>query len=178
MQVRVSKWLKELEKGFYGACESYEKVRRSPTIATIQTKRSSIAYASSKLITSGSFEIFICAQALKGEEVMVEALLRNVYGNDQAQKQNADTLARYVQRYCTRVLASRCTDLYCISLSKLKLSGGGAVQGIGMPQADSGPGCYGRQDQIFKGLDVMHMQQMCVSAPIVFILEKGEAWHA
>ena len=27
LQVRVSKWLKELEKGFYGACESYEKAR-------------------------------------------------------------------------------------------------------------------------------------------------------
>jgi len=26
-QVRVSKWLKELEKMFYGACEAYEKVR-------------------------------------------------------------------------------------------------------------------------------------------------------
>ena len=25
-QVRVSKWLKELEKMFYGACEAYEKV--------------------------------------------------------------------------------------------------------------------------------------------------------
>ena len=29
---------------------------------------------------------------------MVEALLRNVYGNDQAQRQTADTLARYIAR--------------------------------------------------------------------------------
>jgi len=27
LQVRVSKWLKDLEKMFYGGCESYEKVR-------------------------------------------------------------------------------------------------------------------------------------------------------
>ena len=52
----------------------------------------------STCITNGSTEVSICAQALKGEEVMVEALLRNVYGNDQAQRQSADTLARYVQR--------------------------------------------------------------------------------
>lgn len=28
-QVRVNKWLKELERMFYGSCESYEKVRHA-----------------------------------------------------------------------------------------------------------------------------------------------------
>ena len=28
VQVRVGKWLKELEKMFYGACEAYEKVHK------------------------------------------------------------------------------------------------------------------------------------------------------
>ena len=37
-------------------------------------------------------------QALKGEGDLKDALLRNVYGNDEAQVHHADTLARYVRR--------------------------------------------------------------------------------
>lgn len=82
VKVRVSKWLKELEKGFYGACESYEK-------------------------------------ALKGDDVMVEALLRNVYGNDQAQRQTADTLARYIAR---EMACLKLTPGSAIMAGKIKFS--------------------------------------------------------
>jgi len=38
------------------------------------------------------------SQALKGEADLTDALLRNVYGDDQNMRSDADTLARYVKR--------------------------------------------------------------------------------
>jgi len=61
VKVRVNKWLKELEKIFYGTCQSYER-------------------------------------ALAGETDLVDALQRNVYGDDPTQRAHAVTLSQYIRR--------------------------------------------------------------------------------
>lgn len=80
VKVRVQKWLKELEKMFYGSCESYEK-------------------------------------ALKGEGTLADALLRNVYGDNVAQRGCATALAKYVER-----------ELACLNITPSKEMMAGRIQ--------------------------------------------------
>lgn len=138
-QVRVQKWLKELEKMFYGSCESYEKVQSSiirrcshviahyVLVCIMQRPNSFVCYRGHDLYIS--LREFVQVQALKGEGTLADALLRNVYGDDPTQRPHAFALAKYIERSVQSLAFVACTIVshYCsvcitVSLAQACLS--------------------------------------------------------
>jgi hypothetical protein len=97
VQVRVNKWLKDLERMFYGSCESYEKVSSTCTAEYPKGVLHALCiYAPA--VSVATTPKLVKLQALKGQEDMTDVLLRNVYGDDTSKRHNAATLAQYVRR--------------------------------------------------------------------------------
>lgn len=100
---------------FYGSCESYEKVRMyhhaKATCTVCLVARLFACYCACATILRNGDNIMelqrllVCegVQALKGEENMTDALLRNAYGDDPLQRRNAVALTQYINR-CTCIM--------------------------------------------------------------------------
>jgi hypothetical protein len=107
--VRVSKWLKDLERMFYGSCESYEKVRSVQGRTNVDV----LATASYQYVYSVTMRMCAKMQALKGQEDMADVLLRNVYGDDNSKRHNAVALAQYVRRLAKDITFNAAPVVLC-----------------------------------------------------------------
>ena len=99
MQVRLSKWLTELEQMFYGMSNSFDKVRSCGPDSG-DWYQSCQAQA---LLLSLCFQTVAHGlQALRGEEDFVDALVRNIYGKDETKRPDAQRLYAYIKRWAPR----------------------------------------------------------------------------
>ena len=93
----MNKWLKDLERMFYGSCESYEKVRPACTAKYPRGVLPALCMKCTSRLGGHNTEVGQL-QALKGQEDMTDVLLRNIYGDDTTRRHNAAALAQYVRR--------------------------------------------------------------------------------
>jgi len=122
VRVRVSKWLAELEKMFYGAATSYDKALGSPGGGGGKEKENSF--------TARPF-----SPPADARRTLSDALLRNVFGDDSSKRAKANLLSDYVIREIA-CLAQTGSD--AVLDGRLRFTGGGG--GDGRTGAGAGAG--------------------------------------
>lgn len=110
VRVRVSKWLAELEKMFYGAATAYDKALGSP------------GGGGGKEGGGGEFTARPFAPPADARRALSDALLRNVFGDDAGKRPKANLLSDYVIREIA-CLAQTGSD--AVLDGRLRFTGGG-----------------------------------------------------
>ena len=113
VRVRVSKWLAELEKMFYGAATAYDKALGSPGGGGGKEGAGEDA---------SSFIARPFAPPADARRALSDALLRNVFGDDAGRRAKAHLLSDYVIREIA-CLAQTGSD--AVLDGRLRFSGGG-----------------------------------------------------
>ena len=119
VRVRVSKWLADLEKMFYGAATAYDKALGSPGGGGGGKEGENVASSSSSssLTTTRPF-----APPADARRALSDALLRNVFGDDPGRRAQANLLSDYVIR---EIACLSRTGSDAVLDGRLRFTGGG-----------------------------------------------------
>lgn len=128
VRVRVSKWLAELEKMFYGAATAYDKALGSPGGGGGGGKE-----GRGSSLTTRPF-----APPADARHALSDALLRNVFGDDSSKRPQANLLSDYVIREIA-CLAQTGSDAVLDGRLRFTGGGGGDVKDSA-PAASAGAG--------------------------------------
>ena len=120
VRVRVSKWLAELEKMFYGAATAYDKALGSPGGGGGGGGKEAGGGGGGG--ASSSFTARPFAPPADARRALSDALLRNVFGDDASKRPKANLLSDYVIREIA-CLAQTGSD--AVLDGRLRFTGGG-----------------------------------------------------
>ena len=115
VRVRVSKWLAELEKMFYGAATAYDKALGSPGGGGNEGEDGASPF------TSRPF-----APPADARRALSDALLRNVFGDDSSKRKKANLLSDYV---IMEIACLAQTGSDAVLDGRLRFTGGGGGDG-------------------------------------------------